>query len=152
MIINPTQRTGNLLIIAVLFGIGMFSAIASRLMPGGQFGEVGPGFFPGLLGSILVVISLVLGGQVFLNRSLKDRVELKHHNSWTILGATILTAVTLSPLGFIPAIGLFIFFNLKILSNMGCVKCILVSAAAAIVAYIFFDSLLGIPLPAGDWR
>jgi putative tricarboxylic transport membrane protein len=149
--INPTERTGNLVITAVLLGIGMFSVIASRLMPSGQFGEMGPGFFPGLLGGILVAISLLLGGQVLLNRSLINRVDFMHRNSWAIVGATILVAMLLKDLGFIPAIGLFIFFNLKLLSNMGWVRCILVSAAAAIGVYVFFDSLLGIPLPAGDW-
>jgi putative tricarboxylic transport membrane protein len=149
--IKPTERTGNLVIVAVLFGIGMFSVIGSRFMPRGQFGEMGPGFFPGLLGGALVAISLLLGGQVFFNRSLKNRVDFMHRNSWAIVGATILIAMFFKALGFIPAIGLFILINLKLLSSMGWVRCILVSAAAAIGAYVFFDSLLGIPLPAGDW-
>jgi len=149
--INPTERTGNFVIIAALFGIGAGSVIASRLMPTGQFGEMGPGFFPGLLGAILAGISLVLGGQALLNRSIKNRVQLGHRDAWSIIGATVMVAVTFKPLGFMPAIGLFVFFNLKLLSNLGWIKAALVSAAAAVAAYLFFDSLLGIPLPRGEW-
>ena len=112
---------------------------------------MGPGFFPGLLGAILAGISLVLGGQALLNRSMKNRVQLGHRDAWSIIGATVMVAVIFKPLGFMPAIGLFVFFNLKLLSNLGWIKAALVSAAAAVAAYLFFDSLLGIPLPRGEW-
>jgi hypothetical protein len=148
---NPTERTGNLIIIAVLFGIGLFCVIASRMMPGGQFGEMGPGFFPGLLGTILAGISLVLGIEAFFKDSAKNRVRLAYRDGWSIVGATVLVAVMFKPLGFMPSIGLFVFFNLRLLSHLGWIKCILVSAAAAAAAYLLFDSLLGIQLPMGDW-
>lgn len=148
---NPTGRTGNLLIIVFLCVIGVATVIAAVRMPSGQFGEMGPGFFPGLLGGILAVISLVLAVQTFLNRSQKERVELRYRKSWLIVGATILVALILEPLGFIPSIALYVLFNLKLLSELGWFKCILISVVAAVGAYLFFDSLLGIVLPAGDW-
>jgi hypothetical protein len=149
--INPTERTGNVIIIAALFGLGLFCVIASRMMPSGQFGEMGPGFFPGLLGAILVGISLVLGIQGLLGRATDKRVELGHRDAWSIIGATVFLAIIFKPIGFMPSIGLFVFFNLKLLSKLGWIKCIILSAAGAVSAYLFFDSLLGIPLPMGDW-
>jgi hypothetical protein len=149
--INPTERTGNLVILVCLFGLGMFCVISSRAMPGGQFGEMGPGFFPGLLGAVLAGISLILGGQMVVSRSLQNRVQLGHRDAWSIVASTILLAFIFKPLGFMPSVGLFVCFNIKLLSKLGWIKCIAVSVAAAVSAYLFFSTLLGTPLPLGDW-
>lgn len=149
--INPTERTGNLIIIGALFCIGLFCLISSRMMPPGQFGEMGPGFFPGLLGAILAGLSLVLGIKAVFKDFPKGRVRLGYRDGWSIIGATVLVAMMFKPLGFMPSIGLFVCFNLKLLSRLGWIKCILLSAAAAVAAYLLFDPLLGIPLPMGDW-
>lgn len=134
---------------AVLFAIGLSALIVSRNMPAGTFGEVGPGFFPSILGAALCLISLAIGLASLWQKSGRERVSIAHRDSWSIVGGVIVTAVLFNPVGALPMIGLYVLFLLKLLSKLGWGRCILFAAAAAIGGYLVFDVLLGIPLPGG---
>ena len=147
---EPTERTGDLITVGVLFCIGLFSIIYSQRMPPGMYGEVGPGFFPKLIGTLLCGVSLALGTHRFIKKSTTKRVKMSQGKVWFIIAAIIILTVFFKKVGFIPLVALFVGFLLKIFSNMGYKKCITLGVAAAIIAYLIFASLLGIELPKGE--
>jgi len=149
--LRTTERIGDVVISGVLFSIGLFSILFSCWMPRIQSAVTGPGTFPMLLGILLCVVSLALGVYTLLHRENNKEVEIGHSVAWTIPLAIIVVGVFFERLGFMPMIALFVGFFLKIISNLGWIACLLFAAAAAISAYLFFDLLIGVPLPMGAW-
>jgi putative tricarboxylic transport membrane protein len=147
---GPTERTGDLITSGVLFCIGLFSIINSQMMPPAGYGEVGPGFFPKIIGTLLCGISLSLVIQSFIKGSTTNGVGMSHRKVWYIVAAIIFLAILFEKIGFIPLVALFVGFLLKIFSNMGYKKCIAFGVAAAISAYLIFGSLLELQLPRGE--
>lgn len=147
IMLRTTERIGDVVISGVLFCIGLFSILVSRWMPKIQSAVTGPGTFPNLLGILLCVVSLALGVYTLLHRESIKEVEIGHSGTWTIPVAIIVVGVFFERLGFVPMIAFFVGFFLKIFSNLGWIACVIFAAAAAISAYLFFNLLLGIPLP-----
>lgn len=147
---GPTERTGDLITSGVLFCIGLFSIINSQMMPPAGYGEVGPGFFPRIIGALLCGISLSIGMHSFIKRSSTNRVEMSHRKVWCIVAAIIILAILFRKIGFILSVALLVAFLLRIFSNMGYKRCIAFGVAAAISAYLIFGSLLELQLPRGE--
>lgn len=147
---TSTERSGELVISGILFCIGLYWMIESRVMPKGEFLVPGPGFFPVLLGALLCIVSLALGVQTFLNRTTRQ-VKIGHPYIWSTIIALIVVAVFFERLGFILMIALFVGFLLKILSSLRWMTCILWAIVGAVSAYLFFKLLLGIQIPSPRW-
>ena len=147
---TSTERSGELVIVGIIFGVGLLMILVSIAMPRGEFSVPGPGFFPTLVGVLLCSISFALGVQKFFNKT-SQRVKIGHRSIWSTIIALIVVGVFFERLGFILVIALFLGFLLKILSNLRWIACILWAIAAAISAYLFFDLLLGIQLPSAHW-
>ena len=145
--IAPTERMGNITIFLIFFAIGLFSILSSEAMPTAQFDVSGPGTFPTLLGIVLCAISAFSIVRSYLKIA-GSPVEIGHKNAWQIMFATIALGMIIKYLGFIITIALFIFFLLKILSKISWPKCALFSVAGSVAAYLIFDTLIGIQLPA----
>ncbi len=146
---RPTERNGELVIAAILFGIGLFWVIGSRDMPQGEFSVPGPGFFPVWTGSLLCAVSAVLAFRVL--RAKAVRIEIGHPFIWSTVLAIIALSIFLEGAGFLLVITLFVGFFLKMLAGLRWHACILWAVAASILAYCFFDLLLGIQLPSPRW-
>ena len=144
-----TEKNGDLTAAAGLFAIGSLAVIGSRFMPAGRLDDMGPGFFPVILGVILCAASAAIAVKSLAKPSAGNEIKLIHRDSWSIVGGTIAMAFLFKPLGAIPVIGIYVFFLLKLLTRLGWGKCVLFSAASALVTYLFFDLLLGIPLSGG---
>lgn len=144
-----TERVGDYVVAAVLFCVGLSALITAQNMPAGTFGEVGPGFFPSILGSVLCLVSLAIGVSNIWNRGGRETVSIAHRDSWAIIGGLAVMAVLFNPVGALPMIGLYVLFLLKLLSKLSWIMCIVFAAATAAGGYVIFDVLLGIPLPGG---
>jgi putative tricarboxylic transport membrane protein len=147
---TPTDRSGDLVIAGILFCIGLVWILESLVMPHGEFSVPGPGFFPTLLGVLLCGVSFLLGARTLFSRTTQP-VKIGHLHIWSTIMALMVLAFFFERLGFIITTALFVGFFLKMLSAMRWIPCILLSVAAAISAYLFFDFLLGIPLPSTPW-
>lgn len=144
-----TERVGDLISAVALFGIGSLAIIGSWLMPPRRLDDMGPGFFPSILGIILCVASVGIGAKSFRHRAASKEIQIIHRDSWSIVAGTIVMAFLFKPIGALPVTGLYVLFLLKLLTNLGWGKGILLAAASAVVTYLFFDLLLGIPLSGG---
>lgn len=145
-----SERKGEMVVAWVLFFIGLLWILVARTMPYGEFSVPGPGFLPTLLGALLCGVSLALGISLLLQKT-TERVKIGHSYIWAITAALFLVAFFFERIGFILTITLFLSFSLKMLSNLKWIACILWAAAGAIVAFLFFNTLLGIQLPSLYW-
>ena len=147
---GPTERNGNLVIAGILWCIGLYCILASQDMPHVEYVAVpGSGFFPTILGIILCGVSLALGVGIILHRTTTNYVEIAHLHIWLIIMAIMVMGVFFERIGFIPMTWLFVASILKILSDHGWLVCAVSGAVAAISAYLFFNTLIGIHLPLG---
>ena len=92
----------------------------------GTLSNVGPGFFPFVLGSILVLCGLGVGAQALRVPDVSVSMNLRPYLA--IPGAIILFALTINRLGVIPAVGL------------------------VVLVYGIFVMILRIPLDPIAWR
>ncbi len=145
------QRTGEIAIAAVLFTIGLVWFIVSLQMPRGEFAVPGPGFFPMFLSLALCVSALVLVGVALLGGTTVLQVRVGNRSIWATALALLLLAVLFEPLGFIPAIALFVGFFLRLLAGFRWLTCLVAGLAAAYAVHLFFGGLLGLPLPPVRW-
>jgi putative tricarboxylic transport membrane protein len=145
------EKTGDMVIAGVLFAIGLAAILLSRLMPLGEFSVPGPGFFPTFLGALLCIVSGVQAVRLAVKKGGNGVVRIGHPHIWATLAALLGVAVFFEPLGFIPAIALFIFFCLMTFSALRWIACLLISISAAAGVFLFFNVLLGVQLPAMRW-
>ncbi len=145
-----SERNGELVIAGVLCFIGILWIVLAGAMPYGEFSVPGPGFLPALLGALMCGVSLALGIRLFWSKPGRP-IHIGHPRIWITIAALILLAVIFEPLGFFLTITLFVALILKLLSPMKWVACSLWAACGALVAYLFFDLLLGIQLPRIPW-
>lgn len=143
------QRTGDVIAALALFAIGLLWVVGARGMPRGEFAVPGPGFFPTLLGVGLcgAAVLLLLAGR----HASPTRVRFGNASIWSTAAALLGLAVIFEPLGFLPAVALFIGFFLRLLSGFRWITCAVAALAAAWAVYLFFGVLLGIPLPIVRW-
>ena len=119
---------------------------AARLDLGGV-GLPGPGFFPLLLGAVLVVLAIAVGVGRWRS-SEGDAVELGHRDVLIAVAALLAVPLIFEPLGAIVTLGLLATALLKR------VRLPLAIAAAGLgmaACWYFFEVLLGVSLPVGPW-
>ncbi len=99
--------------IFIFFGI--FALVVARDYEMGTTMRMGPGYFPSLLGGILVVIGLIISFQsLWVNG---EPIKPWNFRPLLILGAVVVFAFMLEPLGLAAAI-----FALTIISSLGGVE------------------------------
>jgi hypothetical protein len=149
-----TQNLKELASAAICLIVGGFFAIASLgMLPLGTSARMGPGYFPLLIGCILVVLGVVLGVRAVVST---DRDAF---GSWApfrglvaILAAPVAFGLTVRWLGFVPAVFLTVFISTFASERVMLARALLISVALTILGVLLFSLGLGISLPLfGAW-
>lgn len=139
--IDPVEIISGLLIIA----LGAFFFIGAAEYPMGTVNRMGPGFIPRTLGAI----SMGLGVLIWLG-SLRAAGALPRV-SWravTCITASIaLFAVMIERAGLVPAV--FVASSVAMIGNAEATwrQILITSAAIAVICFVLFILLLGLPIP-----
>jgi putative tricarboxylic transport membrane protein len=107
------------------------------------------GFFPLLVGSGIIALSLVLLFRGWIGRGPAPRPYGRWQKPAVMLGALAVYAVLLEPLGYIPSTIFIAVVTLRILGVMSWKVLILSSVVLSVSVYYLFTQLLGVELPAG---
>ena len=107
------------------------------------------GFFPLLVGSGIIALSLVLLFRGWLGRGPAPRPYGRWRKPAVMLAALAVYAVLLEPLGYIPSTIFIGMVTLRILGVMSWKVVILSSVVLSVSVYYLFTQLLGVELPAG---
>jgi len=133
-------------------GVGAAAVIIARDYSWGRGGRMGPGYFPTILGALLLLI-----GIASLLRSFVARGEPLGPIAWKgaalVTGATVLFGFLLRPAGLVPALAVLIFSSAAASSRfkLDWRALALMLALIAFCALVFVKGL-GLPLPlVGPW-
>lgn len=150
MAVAVTTRGGEAAVGAGLVLVAAYVIWEGARMPAGTVALPGPGFFPVALGALLGAAGagLVLRGRLGAGRD-SEPVALGHRNVAAALLALAAVGLLLERLGFLLTIGLFLLVLFRVTSATGWLRAAAIAAAMAGAAYVLFDLVLGVRLPAG---
>jgi hypothetical protein len=139
--------------VAVVFGV---SASALRL---GTFGRMGPGYLPMILTVLLALLGAILIGRTLLARAAGTDSESDYVTGsppiralLLVLGATLVFALTVKPLGFLPATVLALLLSIVASKRLGIVGAVVLTGALTASAWLIFTVGLGLYWPLlGPW-
>lgn len=136
--------SGTFLVFAVAytllaFGLPMMTAS----------GQIGPGFFPRILGMVLIATSMYA-----LVRDVREPADddAASDHRGTVVLVTAITAIfvaMLNVLGALAAMVLFMFVTLYVLNRKAVVTNVLLSVLLPVSLYLLFDVWLNTTLPQG---
>lgn len=138
--------------ICILIG-GFFAVQALRTLPLGSAARMGPGYFPLLIGGLLVALGLML-----LVRALRTD-NTPAAGDWAplrgvvaILGAPIAFGLTVQPFGLVPALFLTVLVSTFASPQLGLRRAVVVSVLLTGFCALLFSAGLGITFPLfGPW-
>ncbi|PKN89285.1 MAG: hypothetical protein CVU51_00850 [Deltaproteobacteria bacterium HGW-Deltaproteobacteria-1] len=143
----------NLISCIVFLGLSAFVAVSSIGLGIGHLTNPRAGFMPFWTSLLIIVFSLILFSQTFVNRSAQaGRVDIWSHVQWqkSLLAAAALCVYVfiLPVIGYLPATGILMLALFK-LGSMKILPAVLASLLAVILSYGLFSFILNTPLPRG---
>ena len=146
------KRANLVAAIGLLLLVG-FVVFESRQLSFGTFRVPHTGFFPKILVGLLLLLSLSCLVQTLRATETERPADKIPTEGWIRIGATLTTlvgfALVLEWLGFLLSTFLLMVLLLRAIEAPKWSKVIIVALATAVVSYILFAWLLGVPLPAG---
>lgn len=129
---------------------------AIRIGAEGGFGPEGAGFFPLIVTSGLLLLSVLFVVQVTLrpDPALREHVAGEQEaTNWRTVGLAVVCllvyAFALAPLGYVVATTIFFPVVARVFGSQRPVRDVIIGLAASLVLYVGFTQLLGVRLPAG---
>jgi putative tricarboxylic transport membrane protein len=145
-----SERRAEMLAAAALAIVGALFAWQSTRLDLGRVGLPGPGFFPLLLGVMLMVCAGAIGiGQ--WRSSAGGTVELGHRDVLITVACLLAVPLLFEPLGAYLTLGLFGGAMLVLVGRVALPLAIAAAVLAMAACWGFFQLLLGLQLPAGQW-
>lgn len=144
---------------ALLLAVGVLVLTDALTMEGSfvQRGPVGPKTVPVVVGVALLVVAVLLAVDVLRGGRGEaeggEDVDLTEPGDWRtvamLAGVFLACAALFVPLGF-PASGALLFWgSAYVLGSRNTTRDPLIAAVLSVLTFLVFDSLLGVPLPAG---
>jgi len=130
----------------MFIGVGAAAMFVSRDYPMGSALRMGPGYFPMVLGGIMVGFGIFVMGQGLVN---KERVK----GTWSLRAlfilplATVVFGVLMEEAGFIPALVVLIFISAAAGDQFKWVEVVVMAIALTAVCVALFIYGLGLPYP-----
>jgi putative tricarboxylic transport membrane protein len=145
-------NTHNLFAGALFVAIGgWFAASALVNLPVGTAQQMGPGYFPLALASVLIVLGLAIALQG-LGRPAVALGNIPWRGVVLILAAPVLFALFIERLGVAPTVFLVVLLTCFASRRMTLPRALAIAAALALLCLLIFKLGLGIPAPIfGRW-
>ena len=130
----------------MLIGLGVAAVLIARDYPFGTAVRMGPGYFPSLLGGLLVAFGIYL-----LVQGLRTREQIE--GNWSLRAlvvvplSMVLFGVLMDRAGFIPALVVLIFGSALAGTEFRFVEVLLLTVGLTIFSVMVFVWGLGLPYP-----
>jgi putative tricarboxylic transport membrane protein len=144
-------RRGGLTIAGILAATGLLFAGLSLRLDLGSIGLPGPGFFPLVLGLLIVAFSIVIGIERWRTPSNGETVELGHRDVLIVLAAALMVPPLFDPLGAYLTLGLFGVVLLVLVARVSPLLAIASAVVGMAACWYFFQVLLGLQIPMGPF-
>jgi len=129
--------------------VGVLFMIGSKHISSSSYGSVvGPDIFPFVLGILLVLLSIRLFYETFINKSGKsEKEELQYKPFVIIFFATLVYILTLESVGYVITTFLFLVVCFQTMERKKLLSSIFISAGFSGVVYFVFVEVLKGTLP-----
>jgi len=137
----------------LVLAAGVVYEVTAWQMPRGRIGYPGPGYFPLIVGAILI-----LTGAACLIQALVIRPSVAEAPApasrqtgriWLLVSFLVLYAITVQPVGFPIALTLFLVASIWVFGYRKWLRALGIATALTVVSYLTFVLWLKVPLPLG---
>jgi len=148
--VKVSARRGEGAVAGCLVLVAAYILYTAWAMPSGTGGQPGPGFVPFGIGLVLLVSGLALLVRAWRGAApAASAVELGHARIWVTLAALVAAAYALEPVGYLITSALLLGVLLRAYGPVRWPVTIAGAVVGAGASWLFFDTLLGVSLPAG---
>lgn len=144
-----TKDTQDILAGLGMSAVGTFAAFYAQQYEFGGLRNMGPGFFPVVLGSMLAVLGLMIAVPAFFRHGEPVRVAWK--TLVLVLGSIVVFALMLKVVGLVIATALAVIISTLADNETRWKGRLLVAAGVSLVTYLVFGLALGMVLPMWPW-
>lgn len=144
-------RRGGVLIAAVLAATGLVFVWQSSMLDLGQIGLPGPGFFPMLLGALLIAFSIMIGIGCWRAPAEGEPVELGHPHVLITMAALLAVPILFEPLGAYVTLGLLSATLLVFIARLSPLRAGISTVLGMAACWYLFQVLLGLRFPMGPF-
>jgi putative tricarboxylic transport membrane protein len=149
------MRGGGMLVAAVLALTGLVFIGQAALIDLGDFALPGPGFFPLVLGIVVVALSAAIGVEHWSGGEgaggTHEAVELGHRDVLIVFAALLVVPALFEPLGAYATLGLFGAVLIVLIARRSWLIAALAAAVGMAACWYFFQVALGLQLPLGPF-
>lgn len=117
--------------------------------PLGTLRQLGPGAVPLAIGSMLFVFSVLIG--IRQRRAETEQPRILLRASASVVAAILIWAVTLNPLGLVPATALLVVISCLGVSPVNPARIVVLSVAIPAMGYVIFILGFRLPVRAFGW-
>jgi hypothetical protein len=143
-----SNRRGGAFVAALIAAAGALLIWQAARLDLGNVDLPGPGFFPLLLGAVLVIFSITIGIDCWRS-SEHETIELGHRDVLVVIAALLMVPLLFESLGALPTLGLFAMTMLVLVARVHPTLAIVAAGLGMAACWYFFQVLLGLQLPAG---
>ena len=143
---SPQDAAAGVFLI-VLGGIALWGGWS---LPSGSLGQMGPGMLPRGLAALTVLGGIgLLAGSFFVAGAGLERWRLRE--PLFVLGATIVFALTIRPLGLVVAAPAVVLISALAGREVRWIELLVFAAAMTALCLGLFKYALGLPIPLAPW-
>lgn len=155
------MRAYETLFAGFVLAAGIVYEVMAWRMPRGRIGYPGPGFFPMIVGAVLVLTAAACLIQAFLIRRIDGATTTGRENDapssgnrrtiriWLLVGFLILYAFTVQPLGFPISLTVFLVAAIWVFGYRKWMPALGIAVGLTVLSYLTFVVWLKVPLPLG---
>lgn len=144
------MKKSNIFVSILVILIGIFALFQVKSFPQGQNNVVGPGFFPGLIAIILIVLGVILFAQSIRMKKDDDvKVNLfdkENKLAYIIMLITLVYLIAINYIGFIISSIIYLAILIVLYGEKNKLKALIYSSVISLVIYFVFNVLLNVPL------
>lgn len=134
---------------ALMTAIGLFAVVFGQQYDMGSAARTGPGLFPVALGALLALLGVAIAVPAWARRG--EAIHIEWRAAAIVLGAVVVFAIALRPLGLIPATLLATFLSSLADRNMGWRGRIMLAITVTALTVLIFITGLEMILPLWWW-
>jgi len=146
-----SARNGGICVAAILGAVGALFAWQSSLLDLGNVGLPGPGFFPLLLGIVVLALSIVIGIENWYSAAGGEKVTLFHRDVLIVMAASMAVPMVFVSAGALATLGLFGVAILVFVARISLPLAVVAASAFVAACWVMFAVLLGLQLPTGPF-
>jgi putative tricarboxylic transport membrane protein len=154
-------KTYDALFAGLFLAAGIVYEVMAFRMPMGRIGQPGPGYFPVIVGAVLILTAAACLVQALMamrsgspisdggNEEASAQGNRQTGKTWLLLGFLVLYVLALQPVGFPIALTVFLVASIQVFGFRKWLPTAGIAVALTVVSYLTFVMWLKVPLPLG---